>query len=79
MEPWGFTYFELVTMCKEYMTTEWDHTAAITCMIANVNRAKGKSTIKPDSLNPMRQGAGRTRLTTDNIELLKGLAGKVQK
>lgn len=57
----------------------WDHTAAITAMIANVNRGKGKSPIKPQALNPMRQdGDGRHKLTKDNISILKGLAGKVE-
>ena len=60
------------------MTVSWDHTAAITAMIANVNRGKGKSPIKPQALNPMRQdGDGRHKLHKDNISILKGLAGKV--
>lgn len=67
-------------MCKEAMTVSWDHTAAITAMIANANRGKGKSPIKPQALNPMRQdGDGRHKLTKDNISILKGLAGKVVK
>jgi len=61
------------------MTVSWDHTAAVTAMIANVNRGKGKSPIKPQALNPMRQqGDGRHKLTKDNISILKGLAGKVE-
>ena len=61
------------------MTVSWDHTAAITAMIANVNRGKGKSPIKPQALNPMRQEAdGRHKLNKDNISILKGLAGKVE-
>lgn len=61
------------------MTVSWDHTAAITAMIANVNRGKGKSPIKPQALNPMRQnGDGRHKLNKDNISILKGLAGKVE-
>ena len=55
-------------MCKEAMTVSWDHTAAITCMIANVNRPKGKSPLKPQALNPMRQdGDGRHKLTRREI------------
>jgi len=66
-------------MCREAMTVSWDHTAAVTAMIANVNRGKGKSPIKPQALNPMRQqGNGRQKLTTANISILKGLAGKVE-
>ena len=66
-------------MCREAMTVRWDHTAAVTAMIANVNRGKGKSPIKPQALNPMRQqGDGRHKLTKDNISILKGLAGKVE-
>jgi len=66
-------------MCKEAMIVSWDHTAAITAMIANVNRGKGKSPIKPQALNPMRQdGDGRHKLNKDNISILKGLAGKVE-
>ena len=66
-------------MCKEAMTVSWDHTAAITAMIANANRGKGKSPIKPQALNPMRQdGDGRHKLTKDKIGTLKGLAGKVE-
>ena len=66
-------------MCKEAMIVSWDHTAAITAMIANVNRGKGKSPIKPQALNPMRQDCdGRHKLTKDNISILKGLAGKVE-
>ena len=61
------------------MTVSWDHTAAVIAMIANVNRGKGKSPIKPQALNPMRQqGDGRHKLTKDNISILKGLAGKVE-
>jgi|TARA_R110002095_G_scaffold214790_1_gene207539 hypothetical protein len=66
-------------MLRESMMVEWDHTSAICAMVANVNRGKGKQPIKPQQLNPLRNDDGRTRLTTDNIELLKGLAGKVQK
>ena len=66
-------------MCKEAMTVSWDHTAAITAMIANVNRPKGKSPINPHVLNPMRQdGDGRHKLNKENISILKGLAGKVE-
>ena len=32
------------------MTVSWDHTAAVTAMIANVNRGKGKSPIGPNYL-----------------------------
>jgi len=78
VEPWGFSYFELATMLKEQLTAHWDHTAAITCMIANANRGKGKPPVKPDQLNPMRQGSGRTQLNRDNISILTGLAGKVE-
>ena len=66
-----------MTMTHEAMMLRWDHTAAITAMIANVNRPKGKSPINPWDLNPMRAGKGRHKLTTDNIDILKGLAGKV--
>jgi len=65
-------------MCSEAMTVSWDHTAAITAMIANVNRPKGKSPIKPQELNPMRQTPGRHKLTKENVSILKGLAGKVE-
>ena len=66
-------------MCKEAMTVSWDHTAATTAMIANVNRPKGKSPINPHALNPMRQdGDGRHKLNKENISILKGLAGKVE-
>jgi hypothetical protein len=48
-------------------------------MIANVNRPKGKSPLKPQALNPMRQdGDGRHKLTKENISILKGMAGKVE-
>ena len=43
VQPWGFTFFELANMTHEAMILRWDHTAAITAMIANVNRPKGKA------------------------------------
>ena len=65
-------------MLTESMMAQWDHTSAISAMIANANRGKGKQPITPAQLNPLRGGDGRTRLTADNVGILKGMAGRVE-
>ncbi len=32
--------------------SDWNHTAAVLCIIANVNRSPKKSAYKPDDFNP---------------------------
>jgi hypothetical protein len=52
----------------------WNHAAAICCVIANANRAKGRA-FTPADFNPYtRPNKGhRIRVTADNIEVLKAL------
>jgi len=60
-------------MAEARCRTQWDRTAAVLALLANVHRKKGASPVRPEQLNPYRR-VKRTRgmrITTENLHLLK--------
>ncbi len=54
-------------MAKSRGREAWNHTSAILALISNINRAKGKSPVKPESLNPYaRRGRGSDQVMVIN-------------
>jgi hypothetical protein len=57
---------------------EWQQTAAVMALHANMNRSKGKQPISPDEFNPYaaERVKAKKRLTPDALRSLKPLAKK---
>lgn len=64
-------------MAKSRGREAWNHTSAILALISNINRAKGKSPVKPESLNPyarQKQSEVITITREEAIEAFKQMA-----
>ena len=62
-------------MAEARVDAEWDHTAAVLCILANINRdPKKHGPFRPDQFHPFRRSSGSlsgVRITPENIGLLK--------
>lgn len=61
-------------MAEARCRSQWDRTAAVLALLANVHRKKGASPVRPEQLNPYRRAERWTqgmRITSENMHLLK--------
>ncbi|MGE4529660.1 MAG: hypothetical protein AB7D00_14945 [Rhodospirillaceae bacterium] len=74
MNPGPFTLRELVHMARGRLESDWDRTATLLALIANVNRdPKRQRARRPEEFHPFRSRpqSGGVRITRQNIGLLK--------
>ena len=54
----------MIWMAEGRLRSNWDHTAQILALIANVNRGRGQAAIRAETLNPYRRPQRMTREQT---------------
>ena len=47
--------------------SEWEHTSAVLCAMANINRPKGKRAFKPQEFNPYHAARSKRAVTVDQL------------
>jgi hypothetical protein len=78
VNPDPLTLRELLWMSEARGEFEWQQTAAVMALHANMNRAKGKPPISPDQFNPYaaERVKASKRITPETLHNLKPLAKK---
>lgn len=79
INPNGFTLRQLIRMAEAKGRDAWNHTAALLATMININRPKGKTPIKADSLNPYARQNHINAMVINReeaVEVFKKIAGK---
>ena len=72
VNPDPFRLYELIAMAESRNKSDWWHTASIMCLLANINRGKGKRPFTPNDFFPFgKTKKNKISLTKDTISALK--------
>ena len=71
MNPAGLTLRELVHMNEGKQYDNWNHTAAVMCLLANINREKKSKTFSLPDFHPFMKRRMGTVIDSKTIHMLK--------
>jgi hypothetical protein len=79
IEPGPYSLRELLWMARAAQHVAWDHTTAILCQQANINRGKGKRAMTIADIHPYMTRRPSRGMTTTELHQWRGVFGdKVQ-